>query len=86
MLGTENIACRANDPRDLLQKRLRMLNVLKHLDADCLIELLVQAGKSLRSSRPLCEMANHAAPAIVSSRDSLLCRSIDAPHAIRAGP
>ena len=40
-----------NDPRDLLQKRLRMLNMLKYLDADCLIELLVQAGKALRSSR-----------------------------------
>jgi len=38
----------ANDPRDLFQKRLRMLDMLKHLDADCLIELLVRAGKPLR--------------------------------------
>src|SRR6266542_6501634 len=35
----------ANDPRDLFQKRLRMFDMLKHLDADGLIEFLVRAGK-----------------------------------------
>ena len=40
-----------NDPRDSPQKRLRMLDVLKYLDADCFVELLVPAGKPFRSSR-----------------------------------
>src|SRR5262249_29698518 len=38
----------ANDPRDLFQKRRWLLDMLKHLDADCLIKLLVRAGKPPR--------------------------------------
>jgi hypothetical protein len=41
----------ANDPRDLFQKRLRLFDMLKHLDADCLVELPVRAGKTLAPRR-----------------------------------
>lgn len=37
-----------NDPGDLFQKALQVLDMLEDFDADCLIELLVRAGKLLR--------------------------------------
>src|SRR5213593_4688124 len=39
----------ANDPGDLFEKRPQMCDMLEHLDADRFIELLVHAGKPLRT-------------------------------------
>ena len=78
MFGTEKSAV-GKRPARSLQKRLRMLDMLKHLDADSLIELLVTAqGNRSASWCGFAKRQDHAAPVIVSSRDSLPSRSIDA--------
>jgi hypothetical protein len=38
-----------NNSRDLFQKSLGVIDVLNHLDTDCLIELLVPARELFRS-------------------------------------